>query len=1334
MLTIKKLLFLIVLAVLATACGGPNVTFTVNSNGDEVDSNINGVCETANNECTLRAALMEVNAGNSVSHIQFDNVGTISPATALPPLTVALVSIDGNGAVTLDGGQFGDCSGFAGLEIQGTSLNKIQGLTIVNFGTGIYINGLNGGGGANTIGVDPNSPPDGTTRNVIGGNCRGIYIRGQNAVSNTIAGNLIGTHADGVTANPNKSGIIISNGSQDNLIGGTTAVSGGLSVDPTDLVAYWKMEEANGTRIDSQGSNDLSENNTVGQGIGIDGNAADLERGNNEYFSHADNADLSLNNDQAFSFAVWVKPEQDYSVNPILVKNSGGQTGTEYLLELHANGTVMARISDGATVLDLTSTDAITAGNWGMVFFYHDPAANEIGLSINNGNMVTAPWSNGTQNTSGTFQVGRKNNSYFDGLIDNLSYWKRALSVAERNVLYGNSGDPGTGPPANHTRNIISGNSGVGIDLGDTTGNHITGNYIGVAQDGNTALGNEGGGIWMDGGADNNTIGIDVDGLGAGNIISANSFFGIRIQSSINNIVAGNYIGTNVDGTIALGNISDGVGLGAGANGNVIGTNGDGIADDIEGNIISASGQHGIRVDASNNIVAGNFVGTNFDGSSALGNNNVGVSISANGNRVGTNGDGTSDALESNLISGNGIGVAIHSSSNQISGNLIGTDASGTSALGNNFFGMIIYSNASSNTIGTNGDGNGDVAERNVISANGGVGGSAGIRMQGSNNSIAGNYIGTDITGTVALGNVQYGILLSGNSASSNLIGTNADGLADIAERNIISGNGWSGVLMASASNNKVSGNYVGTDLSGSFALPNGHSYNGDIGAVAMNANSSFNVIGTDGDGSGDAVEGNVISGNLSSAVRITGAGSTNNIIAGNYLGTDSSGAAPLGNFTGVRIINGASSNRIGTNDDGTSDLLEANVISANTDGVHIFIAPSNEVSGNFIGTDAAGTSPVGNARYGIQIGSSSLGGADGNTIGGNPDKANVIAFNGWEGVRITGASMHPVNTPILFNSIHSNGAYLGINLQPGDLLYGITPNDSGDADSGANNLINFPELTSALAVGNSITIGGEIIDGLDNTSFQIQFFSNPLCDPSSGHGEGETYLGESNEMTDGNGDVSFLVNFAQSVTPGHFISATATSSNNTSEFSACVEVVAGQTLSEELEDPPDFFIVPTRNLNCRYFCSTQSDIADTLFEGIQYTPIGWDPQSLHFAFRGPVTGVVCFAPPLSGNTSFMALDLNGEVLSSQDFGLLTLDVIPRWTCPELPTPEPTEIPDDDGDDDPNDTPEPALPQCSDGIDNDGDGRIDYGDAAAIAGGTADRECSSPDDDNEAEL
>jgi parallel beta-helix repeat protein len=122
--------------------------------------------------------------------------------------------------------------------------------------------------------------------------------------------------------------------------------------------------------------------------------------------------------------------------------------------------------------------------------------------------------------------------------------------------------------------------------------------------------------------------------------------------------------------------------------------------------------------------------------------------------------------------------------------------------------------------VGTDDDGVSDAAERNVISGNG----SAGVIVNGSgadHNVVAGSFIGTDVTGTVALGNGAQGVRIS-NGGSSNLIGTDGDGLADAEERNIISGNSGLGVYLFAANQNTVAGNYIGTDVTGTVALGNG--------------------------------------------------------------------------------------------------------------------------------------------------------------------------------------------------------------------------------------------------------------------------------------------------------------------------------------------------------------------------------------------------------------------------------------------------------------------------------------------------------------------------------
>src|SRR5262249_22800030 len=137
----------------------------------------------------------------------------------------------------------------------------------------------------------------------------------------------------------------------------------------------------------------------------------------------------------------------------------------------------------------------------------------------------------------------------------------------------------------------------------------------------------------------------------------------------------------------------------------------------------------------------------------------------------------------------------------------------------------------------------------------------------------------------------------------------------------------------------------------------------------------------------------------------------------------------------------------------------------------------------------------------------------------------------------------------ILSNPIFGNGA-LGIDLG-GD---GVTPNDPGDGDTGANNLQNFPvfpALSAAVSSGSSTIIQGTL-DSAPNTSFLLQFFAVPVA-PASGHGQGNVLLGGVTVMTDGTGQVAFRTAVSGALPLGSVISATATNlaTGDTSEFSA---------------------------------------------------------------------------------------------------------------------------------------------------------------------------------------
>ena len=643
-------------------------------------------------------------------------------------------------------------------------------------------------------------------------------------------------------------------------------------------------------------------------------------------------------------------------------------------------------------------------------------------------------------------------------------------------------------------RNIISGNGQTGVSIAyvGTTGNVVAGNYIGTDVNGTAALGNTGSGIVLDVSATNNRIGTNGDGVNDAaerNIISSNAAHGLSIGSS-GNLIAGNYIGTDVNGTVDLGNTQNGVNFAAGATNNRVGTDGNGTGDAAERNLISGNGTSGIALSGAgtmSNIVAGNYIGTDVNGTAALSNGANGILLQSGSgnNRIGTDGNGTADAAERNLISGNtGNGVQIvGASTNTVAGNYIGTDVSGTADLGNTGAGVQIESGAAANRVGTNGDGNGDAAERNLISGNN----TSGVVLQTAGtttNIVAGNYIGTNVTGLAALPNTVNGIVIAGG-ATNNRIGTNGDGNSDAEERNLISGNGGYGISI-STSTNTVAGNYIGTNAAGTGVISNSY-------GVVISGGATNNIIGTNGDGNGDAAERNLISGNAQIGVVIQSAGTTNNVVAGNYIGTNVNGTAILANSRHGVSIQSASNNRIGTDGNGVGDTAERNLISGNTQhGVYLGGSGTtgNVVAGNYIGTDVNGTVALGNTNNGVQFQTS----ASNNRIGGtNAALGNIIAFNaaGVYGLVDAGS-----DNAVLGNSIFSNTG-LGLDLSTG----GVNANDAGDGDSGANDLLNHPQIRSI--AGTIVNLYSDVPAG----NYLLQIYDNPSGLDSSKYGEGETLV-----------------------------------------------------------------------------------------------------------------------------------------------------------------------------------------------------------------------------------
>ena len=280
----------------------------------------------------------------------------------------------------------------------------------------------------------------------------------------------------------------------------------------------------------------------------------------------------------------------------------------------------------------------------------------------------------------------------------------------------------------------------------------------------------------------------------------------------------------------------------------------------------------------------------------------------------------------------------------------------------------------------------------------------------------------------------------------------------------------------------------------------------------------------------------------------------SNSIIQDNFIGTDVTGTTALPNGQGGVLVE-TSGNLIG----GTG-ITQRNVISGNVGfGINLttLLATNNSIQGNFIGTDATGTAPLGNGGSGVRT----IGSASNNTIGGAvAAAANIIAFNGASGVNIFGGS----NNVISRNSIFQNGGP-GIDLSDDS---GITPNDGCDADAGANDLQNFPVLTSASSGAGNTSIMG-ILNSTIATTFRIEFFSSPQCDAGIPNGEGQTFIGATTVNTVGGCSVSMNATFPVGVAVGSVITATATDEfNNTSEFSPCVTVAAGPGCT--LICPPD--------------------------------------------------------------------------------------------------------------------------------------------------------------------
>ncbi|MEW6157926.1 MAG: right-handed parallel beta-helix repeat-containing protein, partial [Verrucomicrobiota bacterium] len=1194
-----------------------------------------------------------------------------------------------------------------GIEISsaGAANNVIQGNFI---GTDITGN-LDRGNSADGIFINGTSAAQiggriaGAGNLISGNNSEGITLSGTGAVNNMIEGNMIGTDSTGLVPLPNGShGIQTSSSAGKNIIGGESdGAANRIAFNNGDGIL---IGSGNGNSIRR---NRIFSNEELGIDIGSNGTMAN------------DNGDADSGANLLQNFPVLTAATHDGAITTIS-GTLNSTANAEFKLDFFANLLLDASgQGEGEILLGSITVNTDATGNasfnaplpLGLAGRYVAATAtdangntSEFSASITAASSVpVATFNVVNANDSGSGSLRQAildaNSSITDGadrihfaipgagphiiapftalpaIVDAVVIDGYTQSGASANTLAtGNNAVlqiqlDGNSAPNNVPGLLLAGGSstvrglaitrfksgsGHGIEI-LTANNLIEGNFIGLGPDGVTDLGNGGDGIRLSN-SGNNRIGGTAPA--ARNVISGNSGDGIEANgaASTANLILGNYIGTDVSGTLDRGNSADGILLNnapeniiGGADpgsGNLISGNTDGIetsgtanSNQITGNVIGAasSGQplgnssRGISIGSSANIVgsilagAGNVIAFNANdgvavtsgtGNAIRGNaifENGGTSASNLGIDLGNSGVQANDAndLDSGANNLQNFPVLVTATANpgntQIEGTLtsrpdtvyqvdfyssitidpsghgegqtwlgfaqISTDSSGTAVINANVpavpRGRFITATATDPTGNTSEfsaairagstippatftvttiDDSGPGSLRQAIL-------DANAFVSSANDVIAFNIAGdgphviTPLSALPALsdpatidGYTQSGarantetdthnavikIQLSGANAPNNTVGLQLEAEGCVVQGLSITGfksSSGHGIQLNSA-NNVVAGNFIGIDPAGNIAA------NGGNGIHVLSAG---NLIG----GAAPAAR-NIISGNSGDGVEISGASASGNKIQGNFIGADASGVLDRGNTQDGVFLNGAAENLIGGD-----TVAEGNVISGNNgEGITISgtAAVNNRVLNNFIGTDSRGTLPLGNGSHGVLLVS---GAPTGNQIGSPNPGGNVIAFNSQDGVSVSAGTNNAIRANQIFRNGGSGTSNLGIDLGTS----GVQQNDTGDPDTGANQLQNYPVLTSATAHIDNTQIQGTL-NSRPETTFQIDFFSNVEIDPS-GNGEGQQWLGSAEVTTDNSGNAAFDATVS-GVVIGRFITSTATDpTGNTSEFS----------------------------------------------------------------------------------------------------------------------------------------------------------------------------------------
>jgi hypothetical protein len=637
------------------------------------------------------------------------------------------------------------------------------------------------------------------------------------------------------------------------------------------------------------------------------------------------------------------------------------------------------------------------------------------GTTTGAGNVIAGNSGNGVElngSSGNTFQsnvIGEASHSIFTIHGVTTTYYPNGgYGVLLDNSSTGNY--IGTGSFTNG--NEISGNALAGIlfEDGGSTGNYVEGDYIGTDSSGDP-FGNSHEGILDFGG--NEII--------TGNVLSDNAYSGISIPTNGNSLT-NNLIGTNPAGNAALPNGTVGLYL-------------NGYNNTISGNTISGNNGIGLNlVGSSGNGIDDNFIGTNSTGTAAIPNSQPGAMVT-----------GSSNVFFGDVLSGNtGCGIALEGPGNTVEGCEIGTNLAGTAAIPNGREG--VYVNSNGNLIGGT-----LILDRNIISGNTGGNASYGISLDTSgayNNTVEGNYIGTASNGSSAIGNYDGVIVQEG--AYNNSIGSTS-----LYGGNLISGNSNDGVFITSgATGTMVVNAFIGTDVSGQNAVSNAQN-----GVEILSANNTVGGTGL----AHDLISGNQI------GVLIKNTGSTGNIVAGDYLGTDSTGTKMIQNIVGLEY----GTVGVAVGDGASGAVIENNLISGNTSRGVVLLGTSttsSTVQGNLIGTDYTGLQSLGNG-VGIYVS------GDQSVIGGSTSaQGNTIDFNSDTAISLYGPAPVTVSYCTMYGNDDGAISNAGSLLLENDTITGNNnANYGGGYGGGIYNSGNLTIFDSTIDANTATGSGGGI-------------------------------------------------------------------------------------------------------------------------------------------------------------------------------------------------------------------------------------------------------------------